>query len=164
MFQLTIHTLYTYIHTHIYIYIYSYIYIYIHLLYIYYTFHTTIVCYPIQWNVDFSYIYIYILYILYIYTIYTIYIPLDHYRCWRIWQTLCTHDSWEADPSCLLPHIPRTFCLTIMQIIHVILLCILILNTNYTCNITLYPDTGDRTCHPVSHILHASIPFQATLL
>ena len=106
------------------------------------------------------YIYIFIHIYIHTFTIYILYIPY-HYRCWRIWQTVCTHDSWEADSLCLLPQIPRTFCLTIMQIIHVILLCILILNTSYTCNITLYPDTGDRTCHPVSHILHVSIPFHS---
>ena len=90
MFQLTIHTLYTYIHTHIYIYIYSYIYIYIHLLYIYYTFHTTI--------------------------------AVDAYGRHYVLTIV-----GRRDPPCLLPHIPCTFCLTIMQII--------------TRNITLYPDT-----------------------
>ena len=74
----SLYTLYIHIYTHtypyihIYIYIHTYIYTYTYYIYTIH-FHTTIVCYPIQWNVDFSYIYIYILYILYIYHIYYIY-------------------------------------------------------------------------------------------
>ena len=135
----SLYTLYIHIYTHIYIYIYIYIrtYIYIHtftIYILYISYHYSMLPYTMECWLQ-LYIYIYPIYIIYI--PYILYIPLDHYRCWRIWQTLCTHDSWEADPSCLLPHIPRTFCLTMMQIIHIILLCILILNTNYTCNITL---------------------------